>query len=202
MDFVFNFSNLRARNYNIEEVDKEKVRKIAGNIIPAIISTTACIAGFVALQIYSVIISNDINLMRNIGLDLGNTWYSIGRPEEVKMFESKNRIDDSSNLINIPLKFSIWDSINIKGPLITKNLINIFKKEYNIDIDYINSNNECLLDLIENENEEDINNTIEGLYLNTFKIKSIDKKYLKLEILGSLNNTEVKIPRIKYILKK
>ena len=137
MDFVFNFSNLRARNYNIEEVDKEKVRKIAGNIIPAIISTTACIAGFVALQIYSVIISNDINLMRNIGLDLGNTWYSIGRPEEVKMFESKNRIDDSSNLINIPLKFSIWDSINIKGPLITKNLINIFKKEYNIDIDYI-----------------------------------------------------------------
>lgn len=202
VDFVFNFSNLRARNYNIEEVDKEKVRKIAGNIIPAIISTTACIAGFVALQIYSVIISNDINLMRNIGLDLGNTWYSIGRPEEVKMFESKNRIDDSSNLINIPLKFSIWDSINIKGPLITKNLINIFKKKYNIDIDYINSNNECLLDLIENENEEDINNTIEGLYLKTFKIKSIDKKYLKLEILGSLNNTEVNLPRIKYILKK
>ena len=140
--------------------------------------------------------------MRNIGLDLGNTWYSIGRPEEVKMFESKNRIDDSSNLINIPLKFSIWDSINIKGPLITKNLINIFKKEYNIDIDYINSNNECLLDLIENENEEDINNTIEKLYLNTFKIKSIDKKYLKLEILGTSNNTEVNLPRIKYILKK
>ena len=56
--------------------------------------------------------------------------------------------------------------------------------------------------MIENENEEDINNTIEGLYLNTFKIKSIDKKYLKLEILGSLNNIEVNLPRIKYILKK
>ena len=56
--------------------------------------------------------------------------------------------------------------------------------------------------MIENDNEEDINNIIEGLYLNTFKIKSIDKKYLKLEILGSLNNTEVNLPRIKYILKK
>ena len=49
VDFVFNFSNLRARNYNIEEVDKEKVRKIAGYIIPAIVSITSCIAGFVVL---------------------------------------------------------------------------------------------------------------------------------------------------------
>ena len=52
--------------------------------------------------------------MKYIGLDLGNTWYSIGRPEEIKMYESKKRIDDSSNLINIPLKFSISDSKNIK----------------------------------------------------------------------------------------
>ena len=64
VDFIFCFSNLRARNYNIEECDKEKVRKVAGNIIPAIVSTTSCIAGFVAMQIYSVIISNDINLMK------------------------------------------------------------------------------------------------------------------------------------------
>ena len=201
VDFAFCFSNLRARNYNIEECDKEKVRKIAGNIIPAIVSTTACIAGFVAIQIYSVITSNDINLMRNIGLDLGNSWYSIGKPEEVKIYESSKRIDNSSNLINIPLKFTIWDSIIIKGSIIIKNLMDIFKKEYNIDINYINSNNECLLDLIENENNEDINNTIEGLYLDCFKIKSLDKKYLKLTILGTVNDNDIKLPRFKYILK-
>ena len=151
VDFTFCFSNLRARNYNIEECDKEKVRKIAGNIIPAIVSTTACIAGFVALQIYSVIVSNDINLMRNMGLDLGNSWYS--------------RINNDYNLIDIPFTFSIWDSISIKGNLIAKDFIDIFKKEYNIDIDYINANNECLLDMIENENDEDINKTIEELFL-------------------------------------
>ena len=89
-----------------------------------------------------------------------------------------------------------------KRSLSAKNLINIFKKEYNIDIDYINANNECLLDLVENENEDDINNTIEGLYLKIFKQKSIDKKYLKLKILGTLNNADVNLPRIKYILKK
>ena len=82
------FSNLRVRNYSIGECDKEKTRKIAGNIVPAIISTTACIAGFVALQIYSVIISNDIKLMRNIALDLGSNWYSLGRPKKMKIIIS------------------------------------------------------------------------------------------------------------------
>ena len=85
VDFVHCFSNLRARNYSIDECDKEKTRKIAGNIVPAIVSTTACIAGFVALQIYSVIISNDIKLMRNIALDLGSNWYSLGRPQKMKI---------------------------------------------------------------------------------------------------------------------
>ena len=201
VDFAFSFSNLRARNYNIEECDKEKVRKIAGNIIPAIISTTACIAGFVAVQIYSAIISDDINLMRNIGLDLGNSWYSIGRPEEVKIYESPKKINNDSNLLEIPLKFSIWDSICIKGPLLAKDLIDIFKTGYNINIDFINSNNECLLDLIENENNDDINKTIEELYTECFKVKSIAKKYLNLNVLGTINNKDVKIERIKYILK-
>ena len=54
VDFVNCFSNLRVRNYSIGECDKEKTRKIAGNIVPAIISTIACTAGFVAFQIYSV----------------------------------------------------------------------------------------------------------------------------------------------------
>jgi hypothetical protein len=47
--FIYCFSNIRARNYNIEECNKEKIRKIAGNIIPAIIFTTSSIAGFVSM---------------------------------------------------------------------------------------------------------------------------------------------------------
>ena len=54
--------------------------------------------------------------MRNIGLDLGNSWYSIGRPEEMNIYESmqKDTINNNQNLINIPFKFSIWDTIIIK----------------------------------------------------------------------------------------
>ena len=190
---------MRARNYNIEGCDKEKVRKIAGNIIPAIVSTTACIAGFVAIQIYSVIQTNDINRMRNIGLDLGNSWYSIGRPEEVKIYESIELKNKTNYNLDVPIKYSMWDVITIKGPLIAKDLIDIFKKEYNINIDFINSNNECILDLIEGNNPNDINKKIEELFFETFH-NILNKKYLKLTVVGTRNNQNVNLPRIKYIL--
>ena len=41
VDFIYSISNLRARNYSIEEKNKEIIRTIAGNIIPALASTTA-----------------------------------------------------------------------------------------------------------------------------------------------------------------
>ena len=202
VDFIYTFSNLRARNYNIEECDKEKVRKIAGNIIPAIVSTTACIAGFVAIQIYSVLQSNEIKTMRNIGLDLGTSWFSTGIPEEERTYNSTEKVSKTSNIIEIPKKFSIWDSITISGPLNGKQIVSLFQEEYNLSIEFLNSNNECILDLIEEENNEEINKTIEELYLEKFKDDLKNKKYLKLMVLGEKNGINIKLPRIKYILNK
>ncbi len=42
-------SNLRARNYRIEEVDNFKVKLIAGKIIPAIATSTVLIVGVVGI---------------------------------------------------------------------------------------------------------------------------------------------------------
>jgi len=51
IEFVSAVANLRARNYNIKEVDKLKVKIIAGKIIPALSTTTAMIVGSVTLEI-------------------------------------------------------------------------------------------------------------------------------------------------------
>ncbi len=46
---VASVSNLRARNYKIEQVDNFKVKLIAGKIIPAIATTTAMVVGAVGI---------------------------------------------------------------------------------------------------------------------------------------------------------
>lgn len=51
IEFMSGVSNLRARNYKIEEVDNFKVKLIAGKIIPAIATTTALVVGAVGIEI-------------------------------------------------------------------------------------------------------------------------------------------------------
>lgn len=49
IEFMGGVSNLRARNYQIDEVDNFKVKLIAGKIIPAIATTTAMVVGAVGI---------------------------------------------------------------------------------------------------------------------------------------------------------
>ena len=55
INFILSFSNLRASNYNIEKTEFLNAKEIAGNIIPAIASTTAAITGITCLQIYTLL---------------------------------------------------------------------------------------------------------------------------------------------------
>ncbi len=55
IDFINACSNLRARVYGIPEVDRLRVKRIAGKIIPAIATTTAAVSGLVALELVKVI---------------------------------------------------------------------------------------------------------------------------------------------------
>jgi len=138
-NFIYSCTNLRARNYKIEEEEIEKIILIAGKIIPAIISTTSTISGLVSLQIYIIPQTDNIYNFRTISLEMKNNMYSISSPEEVNFIKSKK--DDSFNLslICIPEKFSVWDNIEIKGKKNVKDLIEFFKNNYDVQILNINS---------------------------------------------------------------
>ena len=53
IDFIHAGANLRARNYTIDECDRNKTKKIAGKIIHTILNTTASIAAILSLQLYT-----------------------------------------------------------------------------------------------------------------------------------------------------
>lgn len=132
INFIYICSNLRARNYQIEECDKLKVKLIAGKIIPAVSSTTSSITGYVASQIYTLLYSNDINLLKEIRFNIATNSYFISYPQPViekKNFQGRNNI-----ILAIPEKWKCWDHIEIQGPMTIKEFFNYVKKNYNITV--------------------------------------------------------------------
>ena len=59
IDFIHAGAILRARNYKIEECDRNYTKQISGNIIPTILTTTASIAAVSSIQLYTSFQTNE-----------------------------------------------------------------------------------------------------------------------------------------------
>jgi len=55
IDYILATANLRAESFDIQSVDRNKIKRIAGNITPAIVTTTAMISGLICLEVYKFI---------------------------------------------------------------------------------------------------------------------------------------------------
>jgi ubiquitin-activating enzyme E1 len=194
INFILSFSNLRANNYNIENTDFLKVKEIAGNIIPAIASTTASITGLACLQIYTLLNSKNLKSFRSAAFNLSTSEFDLFIPEE------KRFITDETKKV-IPYHHTVWDKIDIVGPNKTiKNFIDIFIKNYGITIDFINYDDKVLASPF--EGEDDFDKTIEDLIKEKYKKNLNEKtKYIKLIINGSFEDENIISPTIRYILK-
>lgn len=71
LDFVVAAANLRAAAFNIESQTRFQVKEYAGNIIPAIATTNAIIAGVLILQALDVL-RNDWTRTRSVWLSRAN----------------------------------------------------------------------------------------------------------------------------------
>lgn len=71
LDFVVAAANLRASAFNIESQTRFQVKEYAGNIIPAIATTNAIIAGVLVLQALDVL-RNDWTRTRSVWLSRAN----------------------------------------------------------------------------------------------------------------------------------
>ncbi|XP_059679045.1 ubiquitin-like modifier-activating enzyme 7 [Gavia stellata] len=73
VDFITAASNLRAENYSIPPADWLTSKRIAGRIVPAIITTTAAVAGLACLEVYKLVWGcRDPSCYRNSNLCLSD----------------------------------------------------------------------------------------------------------------------------------
>lgn len=80
IEFMSGVSNLRARNYKINEVDNFKVKLIAGKIIPAIATTTAMVVGAVGVEIIKFLLKKGPEAYKNVTINLALPLFVFNDP--------------------------------------------------------------------------------------------------------------------------
>ena len=199
--FINLCANLRAKNYRIPNTNEQQTKMIAGRIVPAISNTTAMITGFACLQLLTLLNSDDISLIKNCYFDTSFNLYQFNNPSDVIHMEDQeyNPLMDGPS-IAVPPGWTVWDIINIKGPMTCQEFIDYFKKEYNVNILGIASNFKSIIQLFMPSKKKKLPLLIEEIYKNNNGLKK-DQNSLWLEISGEINNINVVMPKIKYIFK-
>ncbi|XP_053525360.1 ubiquitin-like modifier-activating enzyme 7 isoform X5 [Artibeus jamaicensis] len=81
MDFVTAAASLRAQNYGIPPASRAQSKRIVGQIIPAIATTTAAVAGLMGLELFKVVGGpRPLSAFRHSYLRLAENYFSRYRP--------------------------------------------------------------------------------------------------------------------------
>ena len=102
--FVAAASNLRALSYGIAPADPMETRRVAGRIVPAMITTTGLVSALSCLELVKLLKGVPLNIHRNAFVNLALPFFAFTSPlpaEEVLGVNGKTH--------------TIWDSIVIKG---------------------------------------------------------------------------------------
>jgi ubiquitin-activating enzyme E1 len=131
MAFIAAAANIRAINYEIEPQDMLTLKKIAGNIIPAIATTTAAICGFVALEMYKVhaIVPKTIRDFRFAIINLAINMYALSEPRACQTTTCPANGET----------YSMWTHWQIDGDITLGQLLRVIKDRYKLNVEILNT---------------------------------------------------------------
>lgn len=124
--FVSAAANLRARFFNIEEQPKIEAIRIAGNIIPALATTTAAVCGIAAMEIYK------LHSAEKKPLDAyKNTWIMLASGSVTACEPcpaSKTKISSTGG------EFTFFDTVFYDHKLKVKELMKVIEEQYKCSV--------------------------------------------------------------------
>lgn len=129
IDFITSCSNLRASNYNIPLADRTRTKLIAGNIIPAMVTTTSLVTGLVMIEVLKYIGGlQDITLYRNSFVNIALPQFVFSDPVPTPA-RSYTRPDESV------VRWTMWDRIDVDIENCTvKQLVDALTLEQQLDV--------------------------------------------------------------------
>jgi len=123
-------SNLRAIVYGIPPVDAMETRRVAGNIVPAMITTTAFVSALSCIELIKLVQNVDLKLHRNAFVNLALNFFAFTIPLPA---EQTPGLDGQI--------YTLWDQLSVKeskkaaasGGLTLKSLIKKIKAKTSDD---------------------------------------------------------------------
>lgn len=204
IDYITQSSNLRARNYKITEADRQKTKMIAGKIIPAIATTTAMIAGTIAVELYKLMFQKDLEKYKNAFANLGINIILFSEPLPPVRTKSK----DYDPIVMGPVKaypegFSTWEKLHVQGPCTLQQFIDVIANEHKLKVNIVSSGKTCIYNgyLPKNKHGDRLGRVLQELYEEVSGAKIIPgRRYLAIEVSceGIEDGSDYAIPVIKY----
>ncbi|KAL1484722.1 hypothetical protein MTO96_032413 [Rhipicephalus appendiculatus] len=191
MDFIVAASNLRAANYNIEPADRLKSKLIAGEIIPAIATTTSLVAGLACLELYKLVQNHEkLELYKNGFVNLALPFFGFSEP----LAPEKKKFRDQ--------EFTLWTTIDIQGEITLKQFLERFKKEFKVDIAFLAEGPRMLYANFLPKRPYRLKMTMSAV-LEDVSRQKIDpgKRFLMFMLLCTdSRGKEVAVPQVRYLL--
>ena len=129
IDFIHAAAMLKARCYRIKEVDQLTTKFKAGNIIPALATTTAMIVGTVCSEMYKVVAGRrTIEDFRNYFVNLALGLFLASEPSPPTLTQEEYDPIYLSKIVPVPKPFSVWHKLKCEGPVSINGLIDHLKK--------------------------------------------------------------------------
>eukprot|EP00008_Paramoeba_atlantica_P004572 CAMPEP_0201488738 /NCGR_PEP_ID=MMETSP0151_2-20130828/19350_1 /ASSEMBLY_ACC=CAM_ASM_000257 /TAXON_ID=200890 /ORGANISM="Paramoeba atlantica, Strain 621/1 / CCAP 1560/9" /LENGTH=1033 /DNA_ID=CAMNT_0047874091 /DNA_START=110 /DNA_END=3211 /DNA_ORIENTATION=+ len=128
IDFTHAAANLRALSYKIDPVDRLQCKLIAGRIIPAMITTTALVAGLSSLEMYKLAHPKVLPLesFSSTFANLAMNIYQQSDPAPPPKYDYKGK------------DMTLWDRIEIReGDITLKQLVDVIEEREEIEVDMI-----------------------------------------------------------------
>lgn len=175
IDFIAAAANLRATSYSIPVVDRLKAKQIAGKIIPAIVTTTACVAGLVCLELYKLLQGlKELTSYKNTFLNLAFPLFQQSDPiaPQKTLFQGK--------------EYSLWDRIEVKkGDITLQELFDYLKSEYSINVEIVSAGSSLIYAQWAPTGKARLQKKVKNLVEEITKQSLEGKNYISLEISGS-----------------
>ena len=204
IQFINCISNIRAKLYNIDQINSFECSLIMGKITPALCTSTSFITSVNIMEMLKMIHNEShLNIQKIDYLDgffnLGLNLYIQSLPQKPSIYYSGMFSKEfGCKIMTEPDQFTIWDKIHLKGRkgfITVQNVLDYLTDLYDLDVSMISYQNQILYD-----DEESIqkNITFKDLYMeNSISTQNT----ISLDILSyNENGIPTLIPQVIYSL--